>query len=359
MVGDSIIISGKWFHPGVVYVRWDSVNVVGTVTSSEWQNAAILRSTVATSNGSFTTTITIPSANAGEHYVAVEDSEARITVKIFVSTASLNLSPSSGPGGASVQFTGSGYPPSRAVTLSCLDPDFQTWSQWITTTSDSFGRIDVSAEIPDLKRSVGSGDAWNATSLVSFRAEVDGIPCSYVDYTQYLRGLKRVGNQVATGLFGNGTDLTSLVNVSSGGSLLISGNWFHPGVVYIRFDGVAVVGTVTSDEWRNAQIIGTTTTTPTGSFSTTVTIPTASGGDHYIAIEDSQTRVTNKITIIGPPVATPTPTPAPTPTSSPNPTSSPTPTSTPSPLLPTPTIDVSSEGVSTANGLKVNIYVCI
>ena len=79
----------------------------------------------------------------------------------------------------------------------------------------------------------------------------------------------------------------------------ISGKWFHPGVVYVRFDGVTVVGTVTSAEWRNAQVIGTTTASSTGSFSTTVTIPTASGGEHYLSIEDTQTHIIIKVNVLG------------------------------------------------------------
>ncbi len=58
--GDTISLSGKWFHPGIVYIRWDSANVVGTVTSSEWLNANIIGSTATNSNGSFSTTVTFP-----------------------------------------------------------------------------------------------------------------------------------------------------------------------------------------------------------------------------------------------------------------------------------------------------------
>ena len=345
MVGDTIAISGKWFHPGVVYIRWDSVNVVGTVTSDEWRNAAIIGSDVANSNGSFSTAVTIPNATAGEHYIAVEDSQTRITVKIFISKASLNLSPSSGPGGANVQFTGSGYPDSTEITVSCLDPVFRTWGYWTSTTSDSSGKLDLTVEIPDLKKSSRSGEMGNSSTLMSFRTEVNGIPYSYVDFNQYWRGLKQVGNQVAYGLFGNGTSFTSTVKVNPGDSLLISGKWFHLGVVYVRFDGVAVVGTVTEGEWRNAQIIGTTTASSTGSFSTTVTIPTASGGEHYLAVEDSQTKIITKITVLGAVIPTPTPTSNPTPTPKP----------TPNPSLPTPTIDASCKGTSITNGFKVNI----
>ncbi len=353
VVGDTITLSGKWFHPGVVYIRWDSSNVVGTVTSSEWLNANIIGSTATNSNGSFTTSVIIPSANAGEHYIAVEDSQTRVIVKIFISSASLQLSPSSGPGGANVQFTGSGYPASSQVTVSCLDPAFGTWNFWTTTSSDSTGKISFNGQIPDLKKSSPAGDFNNGSTPISFRTEVNGVAYSYVDYTQYWRGLKQVGSQLAFTLFGNGTNLASTVNVKPGDSLLISGKWFCPGVVYVRFDGVAIVGTVTSDEWRNAQVIGTTSASSTGSFSTSATIPTASGGEHYLSIEDSQTRIITKVNIVAPVIPTPTPTPAPN--ANPTPIPTPTPVPTPDPSLPTPSINLSCQSTTTVTGFKVEI----
>jgi hypothetical protein len=349
MVGDTLSLSGKWFHPGIVYVRWDSANVVGTVTSSEWLNANIIGSASTNSDGSFSTTATIPqNVEAGEHYLAVEDSQStRVIVKIFVSTASLQLSPPAGPGGANVQFTGSGYPPSTNVALYYKDPTYGTWNIWTSASSDASGILSLNAEIPDLQRSASTGSSGNASTAISFRTQLGNVAYSYADYAQFWRGLTQVGNQFAQGLFSNGTNLASSVSVKPGDSLLIAGKWFHPGVVYIRFDGIAVVGTVTSSEWKNAQVIGTTSASSTGSFSTSVTIPTASGGEHYLSIEDSQTHVITKINVLGAVIATPTPTAAPVPT--------PTPVPTPNPSLPTPSIDLSCRSTTTVTGFKVEI----
>ena len=346
MVGDNISLSGKWFFPGIIYIRWDSASVVGTITSSEWLNANIIGSTVANSNGSFSTSFIVPqNVEAGEHYVAIEDSQTRVFVKIFVSAASLDLSPASGSGGANVQFTGSGYPASTDIGIYYLDPSFGTWKIWTTATSDSSGELYLNAEIPDLGRSGGSGDSSNISSTISLRSQINGVVYSYANYIQFWRGLSNVGNQVAHGLFGNGTSFVSSIIVKPGDSLSISGKWFHPGVVYVRFDGATVAGTVTSAEWRNAQVIGTTTASSTGSFSTTVTIPIAYQGDHYLSIEDSQTHIIIKIAVIGQTTPTPIPTTNPTPT----------PIPTPNPNLPIPTIDLSCKGTSIMNGYKVNM----
>ena len=176
-VGEPLTISGKWFHSSdVIYVRWDSVNVVGTVTSDEWTRANVIGSTVANINGSFTTTITIPQANSGAHYIGVEDSQNnRVIVKIMLYSDSLRISPDSGPGGATVQFTGIGYTPSHSVTLSYLNPDSNTWNYWTSLTSDETGRISFASEIPDLMKTSLSQFS-NTSTVLSFRTEVDGVP---------------------------------------------------------------------------------------------------------------------------------------------------------------------------------------
>jgi hypothetical protein len=86
-------------------------------------------------------------------------------------------------------------------------------------------------------------------------------------------------------------------------------------------------------------------------------------GEHYIAVEDSETIVIIKINLASSPAPSPTPTPSPTatpeptPTPSPSPTAEPTPTPspTPSPTKLTPTIDVSCKSISTSTDLKVEI----
>jgi len=57
--------------------------------------------------------------------------------------------------------------------------------------------------------------------------------------------------------------------------------------------------------------VGTIVANGAGSFQTTITVPSASAGEHYLSIEDSQTRVIIKVKVIQ---TTPTPSPTPTPT---------------------------------------------
>ncbi len=298
--GDNLTLSGKWFHPGnVVYVRWDGSAVVGTVTGNEWLNAIIIGNSIANASGSFETSVTIPTANAGMHYLSIEDSQTRFIVRIYVSISTLYISPASGPGGITVDFTGSRYPPSEPITISYLDPKFSTWNVFGTTTSNSSGSIQFSAEMPDLGRSLTGYDSYEITYPVSFRTEQGSTIYCYADYNENARGLKKIGNQTANGLYGNGTNLASIVNLASGDALTISGKWFHPGdVVYIRWDGQAVVGTVTGEEWLNAAIIGNSIVNSSGYFQTTAIIPAADVGAHYVSVEDSQAKVIIKVAVV-------------------------------------------------------------
>ncbi len=403
IAGDLLALSGKWFHPGIIYVRWDSYNVVGTVTSNEWAAANIIGSTATNATGSFNLSVVIPNAAAGEHYVAVEDSQgARVIVKIFVTIASLQITPASGPGGATTQFTGSNYPPSSQIDVYYLDPNFGSWNYWTTTPSDTNGKISLSVEIPDLKQSSYQGEYNNYTNTLSFKTQLGNVSLSFGDYIEFARGLQQVGDHVAYGLIGNGTDLTSSVRVKPGDNLFVFGKYFHPGVVYVKFDGMTVVGTVTGDQWRNtAMVLGLTSASQTGSFQMVVTIPAADSGTHYLAVEDSQTIFITQIYVSNPTNATPTPsptaspapiptpslppfptsTPIPSPTSTPtaaptaspiptptvspttpptsNPTPiktpSPTPTSTPIPTLPTPTFELTGKSTKSASISEVEI----
>jgi glutamyl endopeptidase len=205
---------------------------------------------------------------------------------------SLEVSPSSGPGGVDVELTGSGYPPATSVTLSYYDSALDLWNVLDTVTADPSGDIAYTTEVPDLRRSGPSGDNAEMYALVSYRSEVGGTVHGYADYSQYLRGMKTVGDQTAAGLYGNGTNLAGTVTVYPSDKLTLVGKWFHPGVIYVRWDGEAVVGTVTGEEWLDAVIIGTAVANQEeGYFETTATIPTADAGEHYLSIEDSETKL--------------------------------------------------------------------
>jgi len=360
MPGDSLTIAGQWFCPGVVYIRWDGSKVVGTVTADQWQNVTVLGTTAAGTNGTFETTVIIPQAETGDHYIQIEDSQTWMVVTVFLSIATLSVTPSSGPGGATVQFTGTRYPASTAVNITYLNPTYDTWDYMATTTSDSSGNIALSFQIPDLQYVYSQGDSGSENAslgALSFNTEINGAVWAYVTYNEQYRGLEQVGNASASGLYGNGTNLASSITVTPGSSIVISGEGFHPGIIYIRFDGSAVVGTVTASQWQSAQILASTAASAGGDFSTYVTIPPAEAGSHFIQVEDSQTWTVVTINVAGSTSPTPTPTPYPslTPTPTPSPTAIQTPSPTPAPKLPSPNLSFYCISSTTTSGFNVQV----
>jgi len=270
-----------------------SYDTDGTITDYLWSFGDGQTSTeqnpthTYTQDGTYTVTLTVTDNN-----LETDDDTTTADISDTDPIASLSVSPSFGPGGVDVELTGSGYPPSASVTLSYYDSALDLWNVLDAVSADPSGDIAYTTEVPDLRRSQPLGDNAEMYALVSYRSEVDGAVQGYADYSQYLRGMKTVGDQTASGLFGNGTNLSSVVQVGAGDSLSLVGKWFHPGVVYVRWDGEVVVGTVTSDEWLDAQIIGTAVANQEeGYFETMVTIPASDPGEHYISIEDSETKL--------------------------------------------------------------------
>ncbi|MCL2642666.1 MAG: hypothetical protein FWD52_04035 [Candidatus Bathyarchaeota archaeon] len=358
--GDTFTITGKWFHQGVVYVLLDSVTVMGTVTRNQWSNDAIqIGSGITNSLGHFEATVTIPKATSGgEHYISIEDAQSSLILKILITDGTFEISPSSGSGGANIQFTGSGYPPLRDVDITYRDGLYGSWNYWTTVEADATGNINVDAKIPDLKKNGYAGDYDPISSQIMFRTESNDKIYAYATYTQYARGLKQVGSQTATGLYGGSTNFANYgMKVKPGDTLTISGHYFHPGVIYVRWDGQAVVNTVTPDQWTTAEKIGNTITNAQGSFDITIQIPQANNGLHWVSIEDSQTNFIIRLLVETPTTPTPSPSPSPsTDTGSPStPKPSPSPSTPPSTDKPTPAINLQCKSVPIDAGYRVEI----
>ena len=145
----------------------------------------------------------------GNYYVKIcDDQNDVISTDVYITAvvlATLQVSPSSGPGDVQVQLTGSGYPASQPVTISYFD-DYAGWGYLRSVTADSNGQISFSQQMPDLGRSLGVGDNPEACNQQTFKAESGGY-VAYADYNQTMRGIKNVGGEIASGLFGNGTYL--------------------------------------------------------------------------------------------------------------------------------------------------------
>ena len=92
----------------------------------------------------------IPSTTAlGNYYIKAVDqigssvavTDTYITVNPINYNSELNISPSSGPGGVPITFTGSNYPVGANVVISYLDPAFGTWNYLTTAVANASGKI--------------------------------------------------------------------------------------------------------------------------------------------------------------------------------------------------------------------------
>ena len=99
---------------------------------------------------------------------------------------------------------------------------------------------------------------------------------------EWRRGLTQIGNQTATGLYGNCTNLTTDVFVENGQSIVIAGKWFSPGIASLLWDG-------------NVSL-GTTTVEANGNFNATITVPTTTAGQHSIVVNDGASNFCVNIT---------------------------------------------------------------
>jgi hypothetical protein len=166
------------------------------------------------------------------------------------------------------------------------------WRAVTTNQSGGFSFYDV---IPDLGRSNYQGDVSEIVSRLQFRTQSkSGLVYSYANYDQYARGLKQIGSLNANGLYGNNSNLASFFKVKTGETFTITGKWFNPNdVIYVLLDSEAVTGTVTGNQWSSAIQIGQSTANSLGYFEATVTVPNDidGGGEHFLAIEDSQSKL--------------------------------------------------------------------
>jgi hypothetical protein len=354
--GDTFTIAGKGFPQGVVYVLLDNQVAMGTVTRSQWATAERIGSGIANTLGDFEAKVTIPSSTyGGEHYICVEDTHSSLMIKILVTEGgTLEVSPPAGAGGANIQFTGSGYPPLSAVNIKYQDTLYNSWNYWTTVDADAYGNINLNTKIPDLKNIGFAGDYPHSSLPMMFRTESnEGRIFAYTSYTQYARGLKQVGDNIATNLYGASTNFANYnMKVHPGDTIAISGRYFCPGVIYIRWDGEASINTITPDQWTRAEVIGTTIANEQGTFDITIKIPSANSGLHWVYIEDTQTSFIIRIPVEA------TPTPTPTPTSSGE--SSPSPSTKPSSPPPssdkvTPTINLQCRSIPIDTGYRVEI----
>ena len=96
----SLMIVGKYFHPGQLTVLWDGITTVGQITAN--------------ATGYYNITVQVPVTSMGTHNVVIDDGKILFLIMVNV-IPTLILNPDIGPAGTIVTARGYGFPASPAV----------------------------------------------------------------------------------------------------------------------------------------------------------------------------------------------------------------------------------------------------
>src|SRR2546427_2189696 len=230
-VGTTVNISGSNFaaNSGIT-ISYDNAGITTTPTTI-----------TSTSTGSFTGSITVPSSIAGPHTVKATDaSNHPASAQFSVMTtpvATISLNPTSGPTGTAVNISGSNFVANSGITISYDNNAIATNPVIITT--DSTGSFTGSITVPS---SAAGSHTVNATDASSNSASA-----------QLTVTTPSISLSPSSGPTG------TTVNISGS-------NFVANSAVTISYDGSAITTTPTA-----------ITTTSTGSFTGSITVPSSSG----------------------------------------------------------------------------------
>lgn len=218
----------------------------------------------------------------------IQNTNVYLNVMYTLINPELAVTPTSGPSGGAITLNGWGFKSNSSANVSYLNPVTSNWvSIANNTAATAFGTFNYNLSAPELLQNNHAGDHSPLSDAIVFHAvdNANGLSCnSSLPYCEWRRGLTRVGAAVATGLYGNNSNLSSTVQVNGGQSLLIEGKWFKPGNVTAM--------------WDHFSNMGSTTANATGFFNVNVTIPTALAGPHNITINDGNAKLIITLTYL-------------------------------------------------------------
>ena len=276
--GVATYFNSRWYKVGGTSAgapQWAAIHALGrSVTNinlyqkAKLAYASYFRDITLGSNGGY---------NAAVGYDYVTGLGSPLTVN-YLST--VEVFPTSGSPESTVMLNGTGFTANSNVSISYLNALTSTWvpiSDNVTTTP-AF-QFNYNLTVPDLMQSNPAGDNPQLFDNIFFKAidNGNGYSCiTSVPYTEWRRGLTRIGNANATGVFGNNTDLTSTVFVQAGEVFAVSGKWFSPGDLAFLYDGTLSLGSAVADG--------------NGAFNANLILPTSAGaGTHNITVNDANT----------------------------------------------------------------------
>ena len=255
IAGSTATISGSSFSSSsTVTIKFDGATLVtspATITAS--------------TSGNFSATITIPTnSSVGSHTITVTDASGRTASAAFnVTTAgTITIAPTTGPSGTELTITGSNFAPNKKVIIKFGDTSVRTFPlDVVTSTSGTFvAKFDVPAGITGGSYTISATDETGRLGIATFTVLGQGASISL-----------------------------SPASGKAGTTVTVTGSGFASNVaITIKSDGNIV-----------ATNPATVTTTSTGAFTATITIPTtASAGNHMITASSNLNTATANFNVV-------------------------------------------------------------
>ncbi|MGE5533618.1 MAG: hypothetical protein ACM3UN_04650 [Bacillota bacterium] len=277
------VYNGTWWRMGGTSAgapQWAAIHALGqSATNTNLYNRA--KTAYSTYVGDVTAGSNYVN-NASTGYDLVTGLGSPLTTNF---DAEVTVTPTYGPPNGSVTLNGVGFDPNTSLNISYLNPINATWLPLInniTITSDTFS---YQFRVSDLLQNNIAGENQPQFDNIIFKiTDSKGIIYSpSMPYAEWRRGLSQVGNLIASGLFGNSSDLSANLFVQSGDLVPISGKWFSPGNVSVIWDN---------------RSIGILSTDSNGFFYGTLQVPATTAGKHTLNIDDGASIFSLKLTCL-------------------------------------------------------------
>ncbi len=221
--------------------------------------------------------------NASEGYDMVTGLGSPVTDNF---NSILTVSPTSGPAGGAITLEATGFAANDFLNISYLNPLNSSWVPLVNNVQiNSTQNFPYTLNAPDLLQNNTVGDNQPLFDNIAFQVQDNGTGGSYnttIPYMEWRRGLIQIGDDTATGLFGNNTNLSTVDFVQNNQSISVAGEWFSPGNVSLLWDGTTNLGNDSTDE--------------NGFFNTTVQVPITSAGQHTLTLNDGTSSFCANIT---------------------------------------------------------------
>jgi hypothetical protein len=158
-VGTTVTAKGSGFKAnGTVSINYNNVQI-GTVTASGL--------------GNFSTNINIPAAGTGSHPLVLSDSSNTQSFTFSVTPTANPMTPTTGPIGTSVTFSGSGFGSSKTLNVT-YDGNPVTLTP--VSTTDATGTFNVSFKIPVSKSGNHTIIVSDGTTTNTYTFKLDATP---------------------------------------------------------------------------------------------------------------------------------------------------------------------------------------